>query len=377
MSISPVLYSPAVETPEPDEAETKQGMIEALLSISKVTHKNSGHALRAVHAKGHGLLSAQLQVADGLSAELAQGLFARPGDYPVVMRFSTSPGDILDDDVSTPRGLAIKIIGVEGDRLPGSEGDTTQDFLMVNGPAFAAPSAKKFRGNLKLLAKTTDKAAGLKKAWSAVLRGLESLVEAFGGESGTLKALGGHPRTHILGETFYSQAPLRYGDYIAKVSLAPVSPELTALTDAPLAQGDTPNPLREAVAEFFATKGGEWELRVQLCTDLETMPVEDSSKPWPEDKSAYVTVGRIVAQPQDSYSQTHVKDVDDGMSFSPWHGLAAHRPLGSIMRVRREVYESSVEFRGKHNGCPMHEPSQGLSSKARPTDIAGQALPPL
>jgi hypothetical protein len=29
------------------------------------------------------------------------------------MRFSTIPGDILDDSVSAPRGLAIKIIGVE------------------------------------------------------------------------------------------------------------------------------------------------------------------------------------------------------------------------------------------------------------------------
>lgn len=360
MSISPLRYSAAVETPEPDEAETTQGMIEALRHISEVTFKNSGHALRGVHAKSHGLLSAQLHIADGLPPELAQGLFAQPGNYPVVMRFSTSPGDIVDDDVSTPRGLAIKIVGVEGERLPGSEGDATQDFVMVNGPAFSAPTAKKFLGNLQLLAKTTDKAEGLKKVLSAALRGLETLVEAVGGESGTLKSLGGHPRTNILGETFFSQAPLRYGDYIAKISLAPVSPDLTALTDAPLDQGDTPNPLREAVGEFFSTKGGEWELRVQLCTDLETMPVEDSSKPWPEDKSPYIMVGRIVAQPQDSYSQTHVTAIDDGMSFSPWHGLAAHRPLGSIMRVRRQVYESSVEFRGTHNGCPMHEPSRGL-----------------
>lgn len=360
MLISPLRYSPGVEIPEPDEAETRQGMIEALRHISEVTFKDSGHALRSVHAKSHGLLSAQLHVADGLPVELAQGLFARPGNYPAVMRFSTTPGDVLDDDVSTPRGMAIKIIGVEGERLPGSEGDATQDFVMVNGPAFGASSAKKFLGNLKLLAKTTDKAEGLKKVLSAALRGAETLVEALGGESSTLKSLGGHPRTNILGETFYTQAPIRYGDYIAKVSLAPVSPDLTALTDAPLDQGDTPDPLREAVGAFFSTRGGEWELRVQLCTDLDSMPIEDSSKPWPEDKSPYVTVARVVVQPQDSYSETHVKAIDDGMSFSPWHGLAAHQPLGSIMRVRRQVYESSVEFRGNHNGCPMHEPSRGL-----------------
>jgi hypothetical protein len=56
------------------------------------------------------------------------------------MRLSTTPGDILPDDVSTPRAMAIKIIGVEGERLPGTEGDVTQDFVMVNGPAFNKPT---------------------------------------------------------------------------------------------------------------------------------------------------------------------------------------------------------------------------------------------
>jgi hypothetical protein len=356
MTNVPVRFSPDVETLEPDEAETGRQLVATLLKISEITWKDSGHAVRSVHAKGHGLLDAELMVADGLPPTLAQGLFARAGKYPVVMRFSTIPGDVLADSVSVPRGLGIKIVGVDGDRLPGSEGDTTQDFLMVNGPAFAAPTAKAFLKNLKLLAGTTDKAEGLKKVLSAALRGVESLVEAVGGESGTLKALGGHPETHILGETFYSQAPLRYGDYIAKISLAPVSANLTALTNAPLNVNGVPNGLREAVQEFFATQTGVWELRAQLCTNLATMPVEDSSKPWPEEQSSYITVGTITARPQDSWSAAQVKAVDDGMSFSPWHGIVAHQPLGSIMRVRRDAYESSATFRGTHNGCPMQEP---------------------
>lgn len=356
MAVSPIRYSAAVETPEPDEAETGRELVETLRKISEITWKDSGHAIRSVHAKAHGLLNAELVVSDGLPPTLAQGLFAQPGRYPVLMRFSTIPGDILADSVSVPRGLGIKIVGVEGERLPGSEGDVTQDFLMVNGPAFAAPTAKAFLGNLKLLAATTDKAEGLKKIISAALRGLESVVEAVGGESGTLKALGGHPETHILGETFYSQAPLRYGDYVAKISLAPLSPALVELTDAPLDLSGKPDGLREAVGAFFRAQTAVWELRVQLCTDLEAMPVEDSSKLWPEDQSPYVTVGTITAAPQDSWSVANVKAIDDGMSFSPWHGIAAHRPLGSIMRVRRDAYRSSADFRGQHNGCPMHEP---------------------
>jgi hypothetical protein len=44
------------------------------------------------------------------------------------------------------------------------------------------------------------------------------------------------------------------------------------------------------------------------------------------------------------------------MSFSPWHGIAAHRPIGSIMRVRKLSYEQSARFRADRNGAPMLEP---------------------
>ena len=173
---------------------------------------------------------------------------------------------------------------MEGERLQGSEGDATQDFVMANAPAFGALNGKKFLGSLKLLA-TTDKAEGAKKVLSAALRGAEAVVEAFGGKSATLVTLGGQPETHILGEIFYSQAPLLWGPYMAKVCVAPVSPELAALIDASLNVNGKPNGLREAVVEFFRRNGAEWELRVQLCTDLDTMPVEDASVAWPEDQS--------------------------------------------------------------------------------------------
>jgi hypothetical protein len=351
---SPVRYSPSIEIPEQDEEETNRQLVETLRGISEITYRDSGHALRSVHAKGHGLLHAELEVIAGLPPTLAQGLFAKAAKYPAVMRFSTIPGDILDDSVSVPRGLAVKIIGVPGERLPGSEGDTTQDFLLVDGPAFAAPSAKKFLGNLKLLAGTTDKAEGLKKVLSRALRGAEAVLESIGSQSGLLKSLGGHPEDHILGETFFSQAPIRYGDYIAKIAVAPASPELVALANAPL--NGKPNGLRDAVRAFFAERGAAWELRAQLCTDPEAMPVEDSSIPWPEDKSPYVAVARITAQPQDAWSDDNVKAIDDGMSFSPWHGISAHQPLGSVMRVRKAAYKMSADFRGERNGCPMREP---------------------
>ncbi len=353
---SPLRYDPAVEHPEKDEGDTDRELVETLLKISSTTFADGGHALRSVHAKSHGLLRGELRVLDTLPAVLVQGAFARPGTYPVVIRLSTTPGDILDDSVSTPRGMALKIVGVAGERLPGTEGDATQDFVLVNGPAFNAPTARKFLGSLKLLAATTDKAEGAKKVASAALRGAEAVVEAFGGKSPTLTSLGGQPETNILGETFYSQAPLLWGPYMAKVCIAPVSPELTALTDAPLDVNGKPNGIREAVVDFFRQNGAEWELRVQLCTDLDTMPIEDASVPWPEDQSPYVPVARIFVPPQDAWSEARSVAVDDGLAFSPWHGLAAHRPLGSIMRARKAAYEMSAQFRAKNNKHPIEEP---------------------
>jgi hypothetical protein len=359
---APVRFNPAVEQPEADEAETTRGLIATNRYIGEKTLADCGHAFRSVHAKTHGILLGEIEVDADLPDVLAQGLFARSARYPVVMRFSTIPGDILDDSVSVPRGLAVKIIGVEGERLEGSEGDVTQDFVLINGPAFGAPTPKKFLQILRFLAKTTGEAEWLKKALSAVMRQVQRMVVAVSGHpSGTVATLGGQPETHILGETFYSQAAIRFGDYIAKISVAPISPELAMLVQRPLNVNGVPNGLREAVVEFFRENAGVWEVRAQLCTDLDHMPIEDASVVWSEETSPYQRIARITVKPQVAWSEARSSAVDDGMSFSPWHGLAAHRPLGGVMRVRKAVYEMAKEFRAKRNGRVIREPREMVS----------------
>jgi hypothetical protein len=178
-------------------------LIETLRSIGEQTLKDGGQVLRSVHAKTHGILHGEIEVPAALPEYHAQGLFARPARYPVVMRLSTIPGDILNDSVSTPRGLAIKIIGVQGERLEGAEADVTQDLVLVNGPAFGAPNARKLLATLKLLAKTTDRTQALKKVISGALRGVQDVIVATTGTPNvTVATLGGQPETHILGEAF-------------------------------------------------------------------------------------------------------------------------------------------------------------------------------
>jgi hypothetical protein len=350
----PIPYDEAYEALEDGEDETGRELVKTLLEISDTTFKDSGKGLRSVHAKSHALLRGELRVLE-LPLPYAQGMFSVPKTYPVAIRLSTTPGDALDDRVSTPRGFAMKVIGVEGERLPGSEGASTQDFLLVNGPAFLAPSAHKFLGSLKLLASTTDKIPRLKRAFSAVLRGTAKALEAVGGESGTLKGLGGHPETNPLGETYFSQVPFLYGLHMAKWQIAPVSPELQALKDASVDLDDKPDGLRAALNAHFAAHGGEWELRVQLCNDIEAMPIEDATVVWPEDKSPFVPVAHISVPVQPAWSDARSAEMDDGLAFSPWHGLAAHRPLGSVNRVRRAAYEGSAGARSPRGRCPVHE----------------------
>ncbi len=365
---TPVPFTPDVEVRADDESETIQGLSEQIRQIQETTAKDYGTAVRGIHAKGHAVVKGKLEVLSGILPELAQGLFATPGSYDALLRFSTLPGDILDDSVSVPRGLAVKLFDVPGDRLSGSEADTTQDFVLVNGPAFASPTPKAFLANLKMLAKTTDAGEGLKKGLSAVMQTVDAALTTVGIQSPTVQTLGGAPNTHPLGETYYTQVPLRYGGYIAKISIAPVSSNLTELTGGKVNTSDRPDALREEIGEVLIERDSIWELRVQLCTDLEKMPVEDTSVVWDEKVSPYVAVARLTVPAQLGWDRGLSEHQEQAIAYSPWHGLAAHQPIGGVNRARKPTYERSVQFRGKRNGCPVYEiraigdlPTQGLT----------------
>ncbi|MFK0332757.1 catalase family protein [Rhizobium sp. NPDC090275] len=357
MSISqPILYLPELESIEDDEIETVAGLKEQFDVIMQKTAEDYGHAVRSVHAKAHGIIEGEMTVAGGLPPELAQGMFSAPGTYKVFMRLSTNAGDILPDAISLPRGVAMKVLEVEGPRLPDAEG-STQDFIMVNGPIFQAPNAKKFLSSLKLLAKTTDRMEGTKTVMSSVLQTMNKGLEAVGVASPTIQSLGGAPNSDPLGETYFSVTPFRYGDYVAKFRLKPVSPDLTKRTDTIIDASVRDNAIRETVQAEMHETTGVWEFQVQLCRNINEQPIEDPTVEWKEKDSPFFTVATVTAMPQDSWSDANVQKVDEEMRFSVWTGLAAHQPLGNINRARKDPYRHSAEFRARFNGCPFHEPS--------------------
>lgn len=355
MTDAPIRYQPDIEDIQPDERQTVQELCSAFDVILERTAEDYGHAVRSVHAKAHGVLAGELTVDGGLPAELAQGLFATPGTHKVVLRLSTNAGDILPDAISLPRGLAMKVFDVDGARLPGSEG-TAQDFVMVNGTVFQAKTADKFLGNLKLLAKTTDRMEGTKKVMSTVLQGVRGALETVGIESAAINSLGGAPNVEPLGETYYSVTPFRYGDHIAKFSLKPIAPAMTALTGNTIDIDGRENAIREEVQAEMRGIDAQWEFRVQLCRDLEKQPVEDPTVEWDEAEAPFQRVGIVRVAAQDSWDPAQVQQINEETRFSVWTGITAHQPLGNINRARNEPYRHSADFRARTNGCPYHEP---------------------
>jgi hypothetical protein len=356
MPQSYIPYSDSVEVKKADEDQVFDQLAATMRGISATFNDRARQAYRPVHAKSHGLLKGELQVFDNLPVAYAQGLFAKPARYGVIMRFSTNPGDILPDSISTPRGLAVKVIGVEGaEMVPEHAGQATQDFLLVNGRVFGPPDASAFLKQVQLLAKHAGDSQALKQFVSTAARAAESAVEVLGGESALLKQFG-HPETNLLGENYSTQVPLRYGAYIAKMSVEPASANLRELTGEPVEIGDRYSALRDTVVDFFRDEGAEWEVKVQLCTDLATMPVEDGSVEWPEKESPYFPVARIVIPAQNAYSPQRRVYFDELLSFNPWHAMAAHRPLGNVMRARRKAYEAASLYRHTANGRQMVEP---------------------
>lgn len=352
-----VRYSESVEVEQTDEAEDARESLAAYMRMSRFAFEKHRHGVRGAHAKSHGILKGELRVYDDLPEELRQGLFRTPRAYPVIVRYSTAPGDITPDGIAAFRGMGIKVIGVEGRKLlPETADALTQDFLMVNGKSFPAADISAFRKQIQLLEKAMRQPEELQRAVTAAARAGSATLRAVGVDTVGGAAGNAMPETHILGESFFTTAALRYGDYVAKLGVVPVSESLKALTGEGI---DTSNSsvLRDLVVEFFRHNDAEYEVCVQLCTDLEKMPVEDASVEWPEEGSPYRPVARLTIGAQEAYSPARRMYADDVLSFSPFHCLPEHRPLGSVMRVRRQAYEESSRYRHEMNAAKRVEPS--------------------
>lgn len=347
-------YNPGVEQPEADEQATIDNIIQAMTRQSETVEMREQHAVRASHAKSTACATGELVIPDDLPEELAQGLFARSGTYPVAVRFAQGPGETLGDRVSTHRGMAIKVFGVEGEKLPGHHAPT-QDFVLATGPTFPSGTAKGFLRDGSLIGKSAGLPERAKSAVSSLARNLNKVLNTVGKPSAVADFFG-HPFSHPLGDSYFSQAPMRWGDYIAKVAAFPSSVYQDQLRDWQLDPHADEDGFRHAAVAFFDEHDVLFDLKVQLRANAETQPIEDASVEWPAQDSQYRTVATLRLPRQRAYSPERVRYFDEVMTFRPAHSLAAHRPLGSVMRARLQVYQALSAFRHRENGVAEANP---------------------
>ena len=282
---------------------------------------------RALHRKGLLALPATLSVLPDLPDYCRFGLFAAPGDYEARVRLSNGGMDVQSNAKPDIRGFAISVLGVHG---PGALGGDTQrqDFLLINQESFSSPTSEEFM--------TLVEAAS--RGQAAILFALIRKFGLSGGLSRLRKLAGvlAKPFHGFSGESFNSVAPVACGPYAVRVLLDPVAAHDRGADDpvedmrALLAKGPIP-----------------YDLKLQFYVDPKSTPLEDPTQVWPKDTTPIVTVARLVVFPEagtpDAGAAFAAKV--ETSSFDPWAALAAHRPLGEIMRARKVAYFASQKAR--------------------------------
>ncbi|MYX95907.1 catalase, partial [Streptomyces sp. SID486] len=163
------------------------------------------------------------------------------------------------------------------------------------------------------------------------------------------------PPANILLSSYWTMGAVRHGDYIAKVRFTPDPAAAAAVVRRDIDPTSAAEVFRPALQAELQERPYAFDIQVQLCTDLERMPVEDLTVEWPEKLSPSVTVARLRLPQQDISSPENLAKMD-ALSFTPWRVTAEHAPLGNIMRARKEVYRHSSIARHKLNEQPRTEP---------------------
>jgi len=339
----PLPYTDDVETIPVDEAEDIQRVIEAMELILARSQAKTGQFRADVHVKTHGYADGEFRVLPNLLDELAQGLFGRAGVYPAVVRFSNAAGQVRYDAIPDGRGLAVKVLGVEGDVvLVDGQQDPTQDFVMINHPVFFARNVKDFLRLEHVLVQADDKPLATLQA--GLTGGDWNPLNWHWREMLTVARIAGQLPSHPASNTYFSMAPIRFGDYVAKYRAKPAGDRHEAYLELVKRFASQADAMRLALEETLKTQELRFEFQVQLRTCERTMPIEDATVEWPESESPYRTVAQLLL-PRQAIALLRQQDAYQKLSFNVWHALAAHRPLGGINRVRRRAYALSSDWR--------------------------------
>lgn len=364
-----VRYAPDVEREEPGFDRALESVLERTTRYvaESIGPAGRGRALRDAHAKGYGLARGEVEILDGLPPAYAQGVYATPGRHEALVRFSNgSPHVGADALLSSALGLSLKLFGVEGrPLLDEGDGGRTMDYATINAPVFFVNTVAHYVFVQDLFlgpppppdATPAERRAASYRFLSNFLTGLGRLPpEQWAWDEVLVAAKGlGIAPVNLLLSTYWTMGAVRHGEYVAKIRLAPAPEAAARVAQRELDLSTAAEVYRPALVAELRERPYEFDLQVQLCVDLERMPVEVLTTEWPERLSPFVTVARLRLPRQEIGGDDNYERMDR-LAFNPWRCPEAHRPLGNIMRARREVYLRSAQLRRRLNQQPPAEP---------------------
>jgi catalase len=332
------------EALEPNEDAMIREIAQAASSQVKRSPAEKNIAKRDAHPKAHGCVTATFKVADRLPADLAVGTFKPGKSYDAWVRFSNGGKD--DDRERDARGMAIKLLGVDGtNRLLTNEGPgaTTHDIVLTNHHTFFLRNLADYT---KFMRAAVEKGNPLSFFLSFNLFDLHLreliLAASFTGQS----------ISNPLTSRYWSATAYKLGNQAVKYKATPCGgPDLSG------DHADDKDYLRSAMRDTLSNgRSGCFDFAIQRRTRPDEMPVEDATITWSEDDAPFTPIARIEIKPQvfDTEAQN---TFCENLSFTPWHGTEDHRPLGRMNRTRKVVYEATQEKRHRLNGVVRSEPT--------------------
>lgn len=292
--------------------------------------ESDGVRRRVFHAKSHGALLGELRLRPDRPPGLRHGIFGdvAPASYPVLARFSNGKGIIERDIIPDVRGVALKIFNVS----PG-EPARTMDLLLTNSPVAFGRDHAEF---VDFMVASQSKPGLVKFLLShpAVARAL-------------LKASAHPPIGGITCLTFWGgHAYLLGPERAMKLKLAPEMDEESFLERAAevVHLADDSDYLATDLKARAAGEQIRFTLFIQLeSDDPEKTPIEDALVEWQEEVSQPTAVADLIFPIQKVTNAA--KDIADQISFTPWHYVEDHRPLGNLARGRLFSYAASARGR--------------------------------
>ncbi len=333
----------ATEDVPPAEPVALAELLTRIEQAQKDTYPTTATMRRDAHPKHHGCVRASFRVFDNVPAHLAVGVFQPGHTYDAWVRFSNASRIVQPDAEPDARGMAIKLLGVPGAKLLADE-HHTQDFALINHPVFFVDDAAHYAAFVRndLRDQPLNYFLGLRSPKTWQVKGLQIVTQIFGQKVG-----------NPLDTTYHSMTPFLHGDKPQAVKYR-ARPCLPRHTPTPKTPAD--DYLRHALAESLSTGDACFRFDVQLQTDAEKMPIEDATTLWDPQLSPFVPMAEIKIFAQQFDTPRQQRFCED-LSYTVWHALPAHRPLGGLNRIRRPVYELVNKLRHTHNGRTRFEPT--------------------